>query len=208
MAAVTTPPAPPLIVPVDVIARRLGLPDPLTEDDEWLIAEAIADAQSDLEAHLGRPVTPREYTEMGRFPFAGGFRLAQDPVVEVVSTTAETDPGTGQPTGLFTVVYTAGLDGALDPDLAPLRRYVTAHTIYSAGVQAILRRLAPESAQRVRTVAVEGQSVTYEDVYARSAEAGAVGSLPTLKSCDRWRVAGRRVHQAATRMNRGGWPFA
>ena len=198
-----------LIVTPEEVARRLGVPQPLDEHDRWLIESAIADAQSDLEAYLGRPVTAQTYTQTGMLPVNGQYRLCRWPVIAITSTTAETDPVTGAPTGLFTVVYTWGLDGVADPELEPLRRFVRAHALYSDTVQALFRRLSPEQARKVTALGVEGQNVTYADTYAveaNAAELGLPGALPTFKSVDRWRLAGRRVHQGPTQMNEP-WPY-
>ncbi len=188
-----------LIVPVTDVARQLGLPQPLGEDDRWLIERAIGDAQSDLEAYLGRAATPQTYTETGLIEYTNGWRLQNAPVLSVTSATPENDTS-GQPTGLYTVVYVAGLDGAADPELEPLRRFVRTHAIYSTDVQALFRRVAPERARLVEQSSVEGQSVTYADTYAVTGEpgSGSPGALPTLASCDRWRIAGRRVFQRPT----------
>lgn len=198
-----------LIVSPEEVARRLGVPQPLEEHDRWLIESAIEDAQADLEAYLGRPVTAQTFTEYHMLPVAGQYRLTRWPVIAITSTTAETDPTTGAPTGLFTVVYTWGLDGVSDPELAPLRRFVRTHAIYSDTVQSLFRRLVPEQARKVTALGVEGQNVTYADTYAveeNAAELGLPGALPTFKSCDRWRLAGRRVHQAPTQVNEP-WPY-
>jgi hypothetical protein len=198
-----------LVVTVEEVARRLGLPQPLEESDRWQIEQAIKDAQSDLEAYLGRQVTAQTYTQTGMLPIAGQYKLTHWPVIEIVSTTAETDPDTGAPTGRYTVVYTAGLDALTDPELEPIRRFVRTHALYSPLVQGVFRRLAPQAAQRVSSLGVEGQSVTYTDTYVTDPQATAMGlpgALPSLKSCDRWRLAGRRVHQVDTRVS-DVWPF-
>lgn len=198
-----------LVVTPEEVARRLGLEQPLDEHDLWLVEEAIRDAQADLEAYLGRPVTAQTYTETHMLPVGGGYDLTYWPVIEIVSTTAETDPDTGMPTGYFTVVYRAGLDGVADPELAPIRRFVRTHAMYSETVQGLFRRLAPEAARKVSSLGVEGQNVTYVDAYATSANAselGLPGGLPTFKSCDRWRLAGRRVYQGPTR-SQDPWPY-
>jgi hypothetical protein len=198
-----------LVVQPEQIARRLGLPQPLDERDRWLIEQAITDAQADLEAYLGRPITAQTYTETGMLPVNGQYVLTYWPVIAITSTTAETDSDTGAPTGLYTVVYTAGLDGVTDPELEPLRRFVRTHTLYSETVQGVLRRLMPESARKVASLGVEGQNVTYADVYTvagNATELGLPGALPTFKSCDRWRLAGRRVVQPLTRAAES-WPY-
>ncbi|MBO2461683.1 hypothetical protein [Actinomadura violacea] len=207
-------PAPTLIVSADDIARRLGVPRPLDPDDEWLIEQAIAEGQAGLEAYLGRPVAPRAYTDQHvrryRYPGADEWRLSETPVQSVTTVTEETDAD-GDPTGLYTVEYIAGLDGANDPDLAPLRRYVRAAAIYSPEVRAWFKRVAPELARQITNLSVDGQSVTYSDTYAVPPGGGAgaadgVGQVPPLSSCDRWRIAGRRVYQRPTPLGPGWWP--
>ncbi len=193
---------------VSQVARRLGLQQPLEEDDRWLVEQALIDAQSDLEAYLGRPVTPQSWTETGlvRFPDPDRWDLVNSPVVEIVSETAELDED-GVATGAWTVAYTAGLDGAGDPVLEPLRRYVRTAALYAPEVRALFRRLAPEAARQVVSLSVEGQSVTYADTYAASGKPGELGSPPLLASCDRWRVAGRRVFQRRTPRVRTSWDY-
>lgn len=197
-----------LIVSASDVARQLGLPQPLSEDDQWSLERAIGDAQSDLEAYLGRAATPQTFTETGLIAYPGGWRLKHAPVLSVVSATAETDTS-GRPTGLYTVEYVAGLDGVTDPELEPLRRFVRAHAIYSPEIQIMFRQVAPERARLVEQVAVEGQSVTYVDSYAAPGApgSGSPGALPTLASCDRWRIAGRRVFQRPTPFFET-WPWA
>lgn len=198
-----------LVVKPEEVARRLGLQQPLAEHDRWLIEQAIGDAQTDLEAYLGRLVTAATYTETGMWPLNGTYRLTHWPLIAIISTTAETHSETGQPTGYYTVVYTAGLDGVSDPQLAPIRRFVRIHAMYSSTVQALYRRLAPAEARRIDSLSVEGQGVTYEDTYgvdAQASERGLPGALPAFSSCDRWRLAGRRVRQSASRVD-GPWPY-
>jgi len=197
-----------LIVPVEDVARRLGIPQPLEEEDRWRIEQALLDAQADLEAYLGRPVTPHTYTESGLWPvYPGKYRLSHHPVIEIVSQVPETYPD-GTPTGMWTVTYVAGLDGASDPELEPLRRWVRTHAMYSPDVQSLWRRLRPDLAQRITSISVEGQGITYGDTYAVDASAsekGLPGALPSLSTCDRWRLARRRVVQPATRV--AVWPY-
>lgn len=195
-----------LVVSVEEVARRLGLPQPLEESDRWLVEQAITDAQADLEAYLGRPVSKTTYTQQGVILYLDGFHLLHFPVLQIVSQTPETDVD-GDPTGRYTVVYEAGLDGENDPELEPIRRFIRTHAMYSATIQALYRRLKPGEARRVTSLGVEGQSVTYGDTFATEAQAselGLPGGLPSMKSCDRWRL--RRVNQAGTRLN-GPWPF-
>ena len=199
-----------LVIKPEDVARRLGVEQPLDERDRWLIEQAIADAQSDLEAYLGRSVTPTTYTESGLWrSYDGRYTLTYWPLIAIVSATAETHPESGQPTGYYTVMYTAGLDARTDPELAPIRRLVMLHALYSPMVQALYRRLAPTEARRIDSLNVEGQGVTYEDTYAvdaKATELGLPGALPSFKTCDRWRLAGRRVVQGRTRVD-GPWPY-
>lgn len=210
-----------LIVTADEIARRLGVPLPLQENDRWLIEQVIGDAQAGLEAYLGRAVTPRTYTDehvhrMAR-PGADEWDLNHWPVQSITSVAEETDDD-GDPTGLYTVVYVAGLDGANDPELEPLRRFVRAAAMYAPDLQQWLRRTNPEASRVVTSLGVDGQSVTWSDAYTvpGGGEAGGVGRVPSLSSCDRWRIAGRRVFQRRTLTPRpwpGGdwayeWPYS
>lgn len=197
-----------LVVKVEEVARRLGLPQPLDESDRWLIEQALTDAQSDLEAFLGRPVYKATYTEKHLLKFYDGYHLEQFPVWSITTETAETYSN-GQTTGYFTVTYVAGLDGEVDRELEPIRRFVRTHALYSQTVQALFRRLSPGEARKVQSLNVEGQSVTYVDAFATEAQASALGlpgGLPSMKSCERWRVAGRRVHQSRTQLT-APWPF-
>lgn len=197
-----------LVVTPEEVARRLGLPQPLSEQDRWTVEQALTDAQSDLEAYLGRPVTPQTYTETGLRPYiAGNYRLKYAPVISMISATAEVDTA-NRPTGYYTVTYVAGLDGLADPVLGPIRRFTRTHAMYSPEVQLLFRRLRPDAARRITSLGLEGQNVGYSDTYAvsdKATEMGFPGGLPTLKSCDRWRLAGRRVVQGMTQ-NRGVWP--
>jgi hypothetical protein len=179
----------------------------LDEDDRWTLEQALLDAQADLEAYLGRPITPRAYTETGliRHLSPDEWELSNYPLVAVTDVAAEMDED--GPTGFYTVEYTAGLDGANDPDLVPLRRFVRAHAMYSTDVRALYRRLSPEASRMVTAMSVEGQSVTYSDTYAASGQPGAPGTLPTLASCDRWRLSGRRVFQRRTPRFRNVWDY-
>lgn len=200
---------PVLIVPAEDVARRLGLKQPLAEDDRWVIEQAIGDAQDDVAAYLGRGLLPQQYTDHHRIPHLHGWELENDPLISVDSFTEETDVD-GDPTGRYTVVYTAGLDAANNPELRPIRRYVAVHAFFSPDVQTMFRRVAPDRARLLQQVNVEGQSVTYVDTYAAPGApgSGGPGSLPTLESLDRWRLAGRRVVQHRTPYGQTQpWPY-
>lgn len=202
-----------LVVEAEQVARTLRIPLPLTEDDRWTIEQAVMAAQADVEGYLKRPITVRMFTSTGRRRYIRPhyrwpWVLAQTPVMSVVSVTPELDED-GDPTGLYTVVYTAGLDAASDSDLQPIRRYVLVAAVYDPQVQALLRRTDLAASRKVTSLSVDGQSVTYSDVYDTSKAApgsGAPGAVPTLASLDRWK-AGRGAYQrrSTTRLHRRWW---
>lgn len=202
----TTPVPPPLVVDPEVLARRLRVPLPLTEGQRWTLEQAIRDAQADMEAYLGRAITPRTYTETGVVcAFDGGWQLTHHPVQSITSITPEPGPW-GYPTSHYTIVYVAGLDTVSDPDLEPIRRMVRAHAAASPEVRTLLRRAGLDDERSIRSLSVEGQSVTYIDESDESAYGpGQAGALPSFTSCDRWRLAGRRVYQRHTHYW-GPWP--
>jgi hypothetical protein len=196
---------PVLIVAVDNVARRLGLELPLSTDNEWLVTQAIIDAQAAVEGYLGRGLTPATYTETGLWPPADGasWCLTNGPVVSIVSATVDVDTG-GHPTGIYTVVYTAGIDAANDPALLPIRQYVTAAAVNSPVVLNLWRADQPNQGRTIRNLSTEGQSVGYADATPLGvAKAGEPGSLPNIATLDRWKLAGRRVFQ---RQGGWGWP--
>ncbi|MFC6883355.1 hypothetical protein [Actinomadura yumaensis] len=194
----TTPEPPtPLIVSADDVAVRARLPTPLPAVHRMLIEAAIRDAQEDLEGYLGRPLSPRTYTDSGVWPNpGGGWTLTHDRVLEVLTAVPEVWPGSGEQTGMFTVTYRAGLDAANDPELAPIRRFVRAHAQYSPEVQRLAREVVPDAGRVAKSASTDGQSATWEaDVPTPAPGSGVAGELPTKASCDRWRIAGRRVSQ-------------
>jgi hypothetical protein len=210
----------PLIITADDIARHLGLPLPLDASPEWTLSEASRAAQSDLAAYLGRQPVPVAYTDYHREAGRGGWRLDNYPVLSVDQVTPEADPVSGQPTGLFTIRYTAGLDGAGDPELEPIRRFIRLHAMFDPTVQILFRAQRPDIATRVLSASLEGQSATITDTYpamsgasmrspaAVTASLTMPGSMPTLASCDRWRISRRRVHQRPSRPGQTApWPY-
>lgn len=209
----------PLAVQPDDVAAMLMMPRPLDGPGLGVVTEAIRGAQSDVQAYLGRPPVPAEYTEQHLLPRPEGWRLKQTPVLSVVSATAETT-GTGQVTGRYTVVYVAGLDSVNDPDLFPVVRYIKLHAAYDPFVQILWRQLCPNIATRVTSGSTEGQSATITDALptpsaaiSRSANAAqrppVPGDLPSMTTLDRWRVAGRRVYQRPSRpWDASPWPYS
>jgi hypothetical protein len=201
---------PVLVVAVDDVARAMRLPLPLSADDSWRLSRAIQEAQFDVEAYLGRPITPTVYVEYGLWPIQGDiwWSLCHAPLIEVLSSVAETIDG--QATGTFTVTYTAGLDAANDPQLAPIRRYVAAAAMASPMMIDAWRATRSDGGRVVSSLSTEGQSVSFkyasplDSSGAGSGTATWPGSPPRLDSLDRWRLAGRRVFQ---RRERGVWSW-
>ena len=209
----------PSVVDAGDIARHLGLPLPLDESTLYVVQEASVAAQSDLQAYLGRTVVPVTYTDTRRVPGRRGWRLTEYPVISVTSATPETDLN-GALTGLYTVVYVAGLDGVNDPELEPIRRFIRLHAMFDPAVQIAFRTLRPDIATRVMAGSVQGQSATAVDAYptpgsasmrtpaAVTAQLSLPGAMPTLQTCDRWRRSKRRVHQRPQRLGDAApWPY-
>lgn len=209
----------PTVVYAGQVARYLGLRLPLDEETGYAITEAVIAAQSDVQAYLGRPVVPVTCTDNHVPPGRCGWRLAEYPVVSVTSATPETYPD-GSPTGLYTVVYVAGLDGAGDPELEPVRRFVKLHAAFDPAVQIAFRQQRPDIATRVTSAGIQGQTASFTDAYptmtgasmrspaAVTAQLSLPGALPTLQTLDRWRIAKRRVHQRPQRPGDAApWPY-
>lgn len=209
----------PLVVHPSVIARHLKLPLPMNEDTEYTLYEASQAAQSDLEAYIGQPAVPVTYTQQHCWATPWGWRLREYPVISVTSATPELDIYE-QATGLFTVVYVAGIDAINDPGLQPIRRFIKLHAAFDPAVQIVFRQQRPDIATRVMSGGVEGQTATITDAYPSPGSAGMrnaaaitaqlsmPGSLPTLQTCDRWRRAKRRVHQRPQRIGDAApWPY-
>jgi hypothetical protein len=206
-------PDPDLVVSVqDVVKRIPGLTyDNLTQDQYDVIEAAILDAQADVEAYLGRPIMPVERVETGRWPYADGWDLdpGDEPrtSITVLSSAAETDEN-GSATGYFTVTYRVGLNAKTDRDLRPVLRFIA----YAAmNTDAVVQTWAKATKAKgpVKSMGAEGQSVTFDrpNLGVTGTKPGdlAPGSAPTLRSLDRWRLAGRRVYQGRTRTT--DWPF-
>ncbi|GAB2858415.1 hypothetical protein GCM10022221_67400 [Actinocorallia aurea] len=189
---------PTLIATVEEIAILAGLPLPLDAADEAAVTMAIRDAQADLVAYLGRPVTPQDRVDHNVSQnWDGTWTLTHSPVLEVTAVEAEYLPS-GAGSGLYTVRYRAGLDASdlEDEDVEPLRRFVREHARLGDVVQRLVRKLSPGSGRKVTSASTEGQSVSYADtVSAGSAGSGAAGAPPTLASCDRWRMVPGTVYQ-------------
>lgn len=181
-------PIPGLVVPIDPVARQVGLPTPVSARARAVVMEAIQDAQSDVEAYLGQAILPVLVVEGGRYSYGAEWNLSQ-PATRVVKVVAEVDPATGLGLGTFQISYFTGLDAASDPVLRPIRRYVNAHAAALARQSPVI---AEEGVKRtIRSVNVEGQGITYGDTVGQANTAGGgsgqVGTLPVLASLSRWR---------------------
>jgi len=184
-----TAPLPPLIVPVDQVARLAGL-DPTEEQVQFAVEAAIRAATAAAEGYLRRMVVPVQLTQRGVRPLDSGWPL-EHPPARIVSVTPETDP-TGWETGFFTVVYETGLDGR-EPQYAAIREWVTA----AAQVHPAVRRLSGSAGREVRSVSAEGQSVSYEPI--PGASAAPTAGVPPLTSLDFWRSADGLAWQRSDR---------
>jgi hypothetical protein len=183
---VTQPDLPALVVTVADVATRAGLDaaDPATAA---VVEAAIRDATADAEAYLGRPVTPQRITENHLAPSPHGWPLSVDPLIVIETVTAELD-GAGQPTGLYTVTYQAGLNAVL-PEYGPIRRWITASAAFT---HPAVRRLVGTAGRVVQSVSAEGQSVSY--AAAPDADRTPTAGVPAMATMDFWRVAGRRAY--------------
>lgn len=192
-----------LVVTPEALAAAAGVAT-LTTVQRAAVVEAIRDAQDDVVAYLGVPITPTVRVAHGCYPYVNGWSLPDgDLLIDVVSVTPETYPeDSTQVTGLFTVTYRTGLDAANDPELRPIVRYVRAHALNSPEFTR-LWKTATGAQGEIRNVSAEGQSISFTAATlgggGGKAGSGEPGALPSLASLDRWRVADRRVHQAPTR---------
>lgn len=202
---VDLPEIPDLVVSPETLAKKARIPLPLSEEDRELIIECIRDAQADVIAHLGRPIMPTMYSESGRYDVGGRWNLTplDDPILEIVSATQDASGGT------YTIGYLAGLNAKDDPALQPIRRYVTAHAMNSPEFTLMWKTVTKPKGD-VKSVTTEGQSISWDKATlggGGNAGSGAPGALPTLKSLDRWRVAGRRAFQRKT-VPLEPWPYS
>lgn len=191
----------PLVIPVDKVAKRLGLTVPLADGDaKEVITGAIYDAQAEVEGYLGRPITPTTFVETGKAAYSDGWHLHEFPVISVDSAVPELDTIDGTPTGYYTVTYEAGID-ATQPIFLPIRRYIEAAVLDHGEVIRLWQTQQGKAARRERSVSVEGQSISWDylspsGIEGKQGQSDSLGTgRPSLKSMDRWRLAGRRVFQ-------------
>ncbi|MGW2223732.1 hypothetical protein ACWCSD_52840 [Nonomuraea sp. NPDC001684] len=172
------------LVTPEKVAIRAGIPTPLDADVRAAIEEALDDALAEAATHLDRSPIPEAVTQHGVVPDGrGGWLLDNEPVIDITSVTPETDPGTGNLTGRYTITYRAGLDPETDRRYGRvLRRFL----LWSAVANPIVRRTAQAKGVRlIASVNVEGQGVTYESGQA-AAGTGVAGAPPSLADLDAW----------------------
>jgi hypothetical protein len=200
---VTTPPeTPATVVPVEDVARQLGLPLPVTDEQRWLIEQALLDAEGAVVAYLGRPIVAVEQTLEDLYPVPGmplddprAWPQAQELLDDRLKVLETTDNGDGT----YTVRFLVGLDVAGDPSLRRIWTYLR-----DAAVESL--RNNPDlgfGTRRVSSVSAEGQSVSYANATPGGAEAP--GAPPTLDSLKRWKR--RAIHMRRT-PTPTPWPYA
>lgn len=198
-----------LVASPEDLAVQLGLTLPISDEDRAILTGSLLDAQADVVAYLGRPILPKVITERRTWPWPlGGWKLTQNPVIEILSETELLDDA-GDPTGYWDVVYRAGLDVRGDEALRPIRRLVLALAGQSDAAVRMWAATGYGSTggdanglgpRRVKSISTEGQALSYE--FARPGDggqvagtAGAIGGPIRWASIDQWRIRGRRVFQ-------------
>ena len=187
-----------LVVQPTDLASKVGVTNPSQVQLE-AIAEAILDAQADVEGFLNRDgLVPTVVTLTGLTPLLGvdlgsykawreSYQFDDD--VEVVSYT----PVVGE-VDVYDVEFKVGFDG---PNKRPVVRYVRAHALRGLREDEAygfpLRRI-------VNNMSADGQSVGFEP---RPTAEGAPGALPTLKSLRQFK---RMSIHAGNRANGRLWP--
>lgn len=187
-----------LVVDPDEIGRRVGLPQPLSDDDREDVTDRILDAQADVEGYLNRTIVPTITTEVVRdFIPRGGYTgnlvgavrlprydVSNEPLISVLDAVDNDDD-------TWTVTYLGGLDAANDPRMRLIIAFIR-----QAAIASTLQ--GNVNAKRViRSKSVEGQSLTYADASERSGTSRSAaayspankqaGQAPTLASLSRWK---------------------
>ncbi|MEU0857408.1 hypothetical protein ABZ352_18490 [Streptomyces griseofuscus] len=183
-----------LLASAEQIADKLGIPLPLSAQQREGYRDAVADAQADVAAYLGRPLLPQPMQLLSVHPtFGYGLDDAQawplhgvDDAVTVVDYSQNAD-------GTYDVQLLLGLDAAAEE---PIVRYVVAHAVESI-------RNSPsagDASRRVTSVSAEGQSISYD----AAPLAGQAGALPTLDSLTGYR---KRVYRPIATAPAAPWPY-
>lgn len=190
-----------LLVPAAAVATKLGLdPQRLPPPVKARIEDAIMDAQTKVETHLGRPLVATETTitslypdvtyplnDHRAWPQAKTFLDDRYRVADAVPVLAE--PGT------YNVTFKVGLDVANDPDLNIIRRFLlidAAENLTADPLFTAVKRV-PSS------VSAGGQSVSYT-----TPKGADPGGAITLKSLNRWK---RRPIARAVHVNHAIFPY-
>ncbi|MFF0754404.1 hypothetical protein [Streptomyces sp. NPDC004267] len=165
-----------LLASAEQIADKLQVPLPLSAAQREAFRDAIADAQSDVAGHLGRPLLPSPRTLSGARPLFGydlydARAWPLDGVDDIVTVARVTE----KPDGRYDVDLLVGLDADAE---RPIVRYVVAHA-----AEGLRNDPATGNGRRVTSVSAEGQSISYETAPA----AGQAGALPTLDSLNGYR---------------------
>lgn len=204
LSYVDLPDIPDLIVSPETVAREAEIPLPLSSEDRERVVGYIRGAQSDVVSYLGRAIMPTSYTETHRYDLGGQWNLTplDDPIIDVTDVVAETS--NGQPTGFFTITYTAGLNAKDDPALEPIRQYVIAAAMNRPGFVRMWKRLT-RPVRDIKSVTTEGQSISYDAASLGGGGKGQPGELPTLDSLFGWKRLG--VFQRRT-PHREPWPYS
>jgi hypothetical protein len=188
-----TPPEPvPLIVSAEDVAVEVDIPLPLDPAVEAMLERAIRRTQSDVEAYLGRPITPVTVVARGVLQgFDGAWVLdSPDDVIDIVSVAAETSGV--HPAWTYQVTYLSGLDARADRMLAPIRSYVLWAAVNAPPVVRYWETNHRQQGQLV-SVSAGDQSATFSRQTlggGGKAGSGAPGALPTLDSLAQWRRLG------------------
>ena len=186
----------------DDMARRIGFVEATPSPEQMeVIRTAIIDAQADVVAYLGQPVTPTTTSVQVAYGDNIDHVLRDYTYVRDVAYTA--DPALP---GYTTVTFVHGIDLARD-EFAPIARYLRYAVLNDPTIIRLWQDLPGAKFKRIRSASTEGQNVTYDFMgpdgrvsptgqAVRAAAADAVDSGPSLSSLDYWRIAGRRISQA------------
>ena len=180
-----------LIVDPGVVLGRAGLDETFRQD----AADAIEDAQADVEAHIGRTIVPQVLTVENLLPDTA-YPLTENAAwPQVTADDTYRVRSVEQVGAAYTVTFLLGLDGAAE---APILRYVRAAAVESLRNNPKVGDAMPK---RIRSVSAEGQSLSFDN---GSTADGASGSLPNIKMLDRYKMprAFRRPTAPATL-----WPY-
>lgn len=193
-------PTQPLLVAVDVVARRFNKqPSDLTETERDLIEDYIVDGADAVEAEIGRSPFARQVTLTGRAPVSFRYPLEDARAWDLYDELGDiyrVVTATAAPDGTYTLDLLVGIDGANE---RPIVRFVTAHAEASVRGNPSLKHLY---ARKVTSVSAEGQSISYGDDKPAKQDAGAGPDLGTLRKYKR--IA---VHKVQGRMD-PPWPMS